>query len=159
VTDAPAWEIVSAQEVSLPIFVEALAHGRPWVDPGKIDAWLTQRLLGASSFLALEGARPLGIAVAALEPPVNPVEVYIDQVVVAPAHRRRGLARVLLQQCERLGQERGAQRAWLTTAPENPAAHWWRSMGYSARESTTRLHGWPVQADVKGPSKHRVVFD
>jgi ribosomal protein S18 acetylase RimI-like enzyme len=158
VIGAAAWHIVSAQAVSLPVFVEALAHGRPWVDPDRIDTWLTQRLLGASSYLAMEGAHPVGIAVAALELAVNPVEVYIDQVVVAADHRRRGLARALVQRCERYGQERGAQRAWLTTAPGNPAAHWWQSMGYSVRESATHLHGWPVQIDLKGPGRHRVVL-
>ncbi|MBR0654958.1 GNAT family N-acetyltransferase [Plastoroseomonas arctica] len=49
--------------------------------------------------------------------------VYVGDLYVDPAHRRRGVARSLLAALARAGQAQGARHLWLTAAGDNHAAH------------------------------------
>jgi len=52
----------------------------------------------------------------------RPVELYIDEVAVAPAYRRKGIARLMLDEMFELGRELGCAEAWVGTEADNSAA-------------------------------------
>ncbi len=56
--------------------------------------------------------------------------LYIGDLYVDPAHRRRGIARALLAAVARAGHARGARHLWLTAKATNTAAHaFYRRLG------------------------------
>jgi aminoglycoside 3-N-acetyltransferase I len=150
--------VLPLREASIMQIEQALVFGEPWLDASRTDAWLLGRMFGASSFIALAGERPLGVAVAAVEHDAPEPALYIHQAAVAPTHRRRGLARALLQRCVAAGRQAGARGAWLTADPANPAVAWWVALGFVPTPSPIHQHGWPVQLDFKGVGRHRVLL-
>ena len=54
--------------------------------------------------------------------PDKPADLYVDELVVARSHQRRGIARRLLREVEKWARERGCADAWLATATDNDAA-------------------------------------
>ena len=54
--------------------------------------------------------------------PDKPVELWINEIGVAPGHRRAGIGRALLQALFDLGRELGCREAWVATEPDNRAA-------------------------------------
>lgn len=73
--------------------------------------------------VALEDERIVGFASAVhyLHPDKRP-ELWINEVGVAPTHRRQGLARRLLRALFRRGRELGCFQAWVLTERENAPA-------------------------------------
>lgn len=61
-------------------------------------------------------------AVVHRHPDGRPTELYIDEVAVAPARQRQGIARSLLDAMLTFGKELGCQEAWVGTEPDNTAA-------------------------------------
>jgi ribosomal protein S18 acetylase RimI-like enzyme len=56
--------------------------------------------------------------------------LYVGDLFVAPAHRRRGVARALLAAVARAGHAQGARHLWLTAKADNAAAHaFYRRLG------------------------------
>jgi len=54
--------------------------------------------------------------------PDKVTELYIDEVGVAPALHRRGIARAMLDEMLSLGKSLGCDEAWVGTEPDNVAA-------------------------------------
>lgn len=54
--------------------------------------------------------------------PDKPAELWINEVGVAPSHRRQGLARRLLLTLFELGPKLGCKEAWVLTSPANQGA-------------------------------------
>lgn len=54
--------------------------------------------------------------------PDKPPELWINEVGVAPSHRRRGLGRALLRTMFARARELGCREAWVLTSPANGAA-------------------------------------
>lgn len=54
--------------------------------------------------------------------PDKPVELWINEVGVAPSHQRQGLGRQLLQALFEHGRALGCREAWVLTSPANAAA-------------------------------------
>lgn len=54
--------------------------------------------------------------------PDKPAELWINEVGVAPAYRRRGFARALLDALKKRGRDLGCRIAWVLTEPDNIAA-------------------------------------
>lgn len=52
-------------------------------------------------------------------PDLRPTELYIDELGVAPAFQRQGIAARLLETAFALGRELGCSEAWLGTEPDN----------------------------------------
>jgi ribosomal protein S18 acetylase RimI-like enzyme len=52
-------------------------------------------------------------------PDRRPTELYIDELGVAPAFQRRGIAARLLETAFALGRELGCAEAWVGTEPDN----------------------------------------
>ena len=58
-------------------------------------------------------------AVVHRHPDERPVELYVDEVAVAPAFRRKGIARLMLDEVFELGRELGCAEAWVGTEADN----------------------------------------
>lgn len=62
--------------------------------------------------------------------PDKGLELYIDNLGVAPEFRRQGIARRLVGEIIRLGKARGCAEIWVATEPDNdPAKALYRSLG------------------------------
>ncbi|MGF1645332.1 MAG: GNAT family N-acetyltransferase [Kineosporiaceae bacterium] len=94
------------------------------------DHWLYARLFSSTCPVALIDADVAG-AVIAFRSQDNPSDVYVQDVIVHPGHRTRGVATVLLAAVRDGAAAWGCQRLYLTSEPENTAAHAaWLSMGF-----------------------------
>jgi ribosomal protein S18 acetylase RimI-like enzyme len=71
--------------------------------------------------VALAGGEVVGqvAAVVHRHADLRPVELYIDEVAVAPAYRRQGVARRMLDEMFELGRELGCAEAWVGTEADN----------------------------------------
>ena len=58
-------------------------------------------------------------AVVHRHPDGRPTELYIDEVAVAPALQRQGVARRLLDAMLALGKDLGCEEAWVGAEPDN----------------------------------------
>ncbi|HXI22112.1 MAG TPA: GNAT family N-acetyltransferase [Gemmatimonadales bacterium] len=54
--------------------------------------------------------------------PDKPAELWINEVGVAPTHRRQGLGQRLLERLFEVGARLGCHEAWVLTSPANAAA-------------------------------------
>ena len=54
--------------------------------------------------------------------PDKPDELYLDEIDVIPEHRRRGIAKKILDHMLVLADERGCEECWLGTEKDNIAA-------------------------------------
>ncbi len=54
--------------------------------------------------------------------PDKPVELWINELAVAPPYQRQGIAKQLLQAIFKVGHERGCKEAWVLTERSNRAA-------------------------------------
>jgi GNAT superfamily N-acetyltransferase len=50
------------------------------------------------------------------------IDVYVEELIVTTAHRRRGAASTLMRSIEAWGREEGARTVWLDTHPINKGA-------------------------------------
>lgn len=57
--------------------------------------------------------------------------VFVDDLYVLPAYRRRGIATALLQAVDHHAQEIGAKRLQLLVSPDNPAHALYAGQGYA----------------------------
>jgi ribosomal protein S18 acetylase RimI-like enzyme len=92
----------------------------------QVDRGLVEEFLGDPRHhlvAALEDGRPVGFASAVhYVHPDKPSELWVNEVAVAPAHRRRGLAAELLRALFDLGRGLGCAEAWVLTDHDNAAA-------------------------------------
>ena len=73
--------------------------------------------------VAVEDGQVVGMASAVhYVHPDKPPELWINEVAVAPEHRRRGLGRRLLAALFARGRALGCRQAWVATEPANTAA-------------------------------------
>ena len=80
--------------------------------------------LGYYPFASLAGGEPAGYAVAYLLRRVDRGAdmVLLYEISVAAPHRRRGLARAMVELLKGLGRSRQAMKLWVCTSWSNPAA-------------------------------------
>jgi GNAT superfamily N-acetyltransferase len=104
-----------------------LAHVAPGVFDHAIDVRRTAEFLADPRHhlaVAIEHGVVVGFvsAVHYVHPDKPQPELWINEVSVAPAHRRRGLAKALLQLVIEAGRRLGCGEAWVLTDRQNPAA-------------------------------------
>lgn len=88
------------------------------VDPARLAAYIAQP--GHLMTVALAGGRVIGQCQAVIHRHVDqPTELYIDNLGVAEAFRRRGVASRLVQAMFAWGRELGCEEAWVGTEPGN----------------------------------------
>lgn len=117
------------------------ATARAFIPPGTARGRASQVLLGAGQgllWVAVEGAGAgeklvgLLLATAQITPETEEPVGYIQELLVHPAARRRGVAMHLLDAAERYFlEEHGFAFVYLATSPDNDAAlRLYRSRGY-----------------------------
>jgi len=91
------------------------------IHPERLVAYLAQP--GHAMVVAIADGVVVGQCAAVLHKhPDKPTELYIDEVGVAPAFQRQGIARRLLDEMLALGKAMGCEEAWVGTEPDNLAA-------------------------------------
>jgi aminoglycoside 6'-N-acetyltransferase I len=102
------------------------------IDASRLAAYLAAP--GHFMLVALRGGEVVGQVAAVIHRhPDKPTELYIDEVGVAPALHRRGIARRLLDEMLGLGKALGCEEAWVGTEPDNqPARRLYETHGVTA---------------------------
>lgn len=91
------------------------------VDPKRLAAYLAEP--GHLMLVALAGGEVVAQVAAIIHRhPDKPTELYIDEVGVAPAFQRQGIARRMLDEVMSLGKLLGCKEAWVGTEHDNLAA-------------------------------------
>jgi ribosomal protein S18 acetylase RimI-like enzyme len=111
-----------------------LSRIAPEVFDHDVDAALTREfLLDPRHHLAvaLEEGTVVGFASAVhYVHPDKPVELWINEVGVAPSHQRQGIGRRLLETIFAHGRSLGCREAWVLTSPANgPAIRLYEAAG------------------------------
>ena len=88
------------------------------VDGARLAAYLVEP--GHHMFVAIIDGVVVGQCAAVVHRhPDKVTELYIDEVGVAPAYHRQGIARAMLDAMFALGRELGCGEAWVGTEPDN----------------------------------------
>jgi ribosomal protein S18 acetylase RimI-like enzyme len=123
------------------------------------DYWLYARLFSSTCPVALADGSVVG-ALIAMRSQDDPNEVYIQDVMTHPDHRRRGVAAALVDVVRKHAQQWGCQRIYLTSEPDNaPAYATWTSLGFANATGDYTVNGIAIARDFKGPGKDRAVFE
>jgi len=117
----------------------------PHPDPDDLAAYFADRLSDPACTAFLTGDPPLGYALCSLQTREASVfspairRLLIDHVAVAPAARRQGHGRALLQAARDLGRELGVDEILLDTWEANHDAHaFFRAAGFEPRRMLFR---------------------
>ncbi|MGH3839034.1 MAG: GNAT family N-acetyltransferase [Pseudonocardiaceae bacterium] len=122
------------------------------------DYWLYASLFSSSCPVALVDNVVVG-AVIAFRSQDKPDDVYVQDVMIHPEHRNHGIARTLLAEVRRRATEWGCVRLYLTSEPENTAAHaTWMSLGFVNMPGERAVDGISVVRNFKGPGRDRAVY-
>ena len=123
------------------------------------DYWLYAQLFSSTCPVALVDGTVAG-AVIAMRSQDNPDEIYIQDVMTHPDHRRKGVAAALIDVVRERAQRWGCKRIYLTSEPDNaPAYSAWTSLGFSNAAGDYTVDGVAIIRDFKGPGKDRAVFE
>lgn len=103
-----------------------LAHTDPDVFDAAIDPAALAAFLASDRHLLVIAHTP-ALVVGQLRAMINlqpdgPSQLYIDNLGVAPAYQRQGIARALLREAFVWGQSHACTQAWVATEPDNLAA-------------------------------------
>lgn len=122
------------------------------------DYWLYASLFSSTCPVALVDGEVTG-AVIAFRSQDDPDEVYVQDVMTHPDHRRKGIASALLAHLRDQARQWGCTRLYLTSEPENAAAQaTWRSLGFRNLPDDHMIDDVFVIKDFKGPGKDRAVY-
>jgi len=109
-----------------PADTAVLSKVAPGVFDQDLQPALVKEFLGDSRHhlaVALDGDTVVGFASAVhYIHPDKPAELWINEVGVAPTHRRKGVGQTLLKGIFDLGARLGCREAWVLTSPANQAA-------------------------------------
>lgn len=102
------------------------------VVPARLVAYLREP--GHHMIVALHDGSVVGqVAAVVHRHPDKPTELYVDEIGVAPAFQRQGIARRMLDAVFALGRELGCEEAWVGTEPDNvPARRLYEERGAEA---------------------------
>lgn len=88
------------------------------VRPDRLAAYLAEP--GHIMLVALSGGIVVGQCAGIVHRhPDKMTELYLDEVGVAPAFQRKGIARALVERMFAIGRELGCGEAWVGTEPDN----------------------------------------
>lgn len=91
------------------------------IDPARVAAYLASP--GHMMVLAVAGDLVVGQVCAVIHRHLDlPTELYVDNLGVAEAYRRQGIASRLLDELTAWGRSQGCEESWVATEPDNEAA-------------------------------------
>ena len=134
--------------------------GEPYVSARTLsDYWLYAALFSTTCPVAIGTDGSIAGAVIAFRSQDDPNEFYVQDVMIHPDHRRHGIAKGLLHSVQRQAQQWGCRRLYLTSEPENQAAHkTWVALGFENEPGDYEIAGISVRANYKGPGRDRAVY-
>ncbi|WP_156365031.1 GNAT family N-acetyltransferase [Sciscionella sediminilitoris] len=134
--------------------------GEPYIRPRTAsDYWLYANLFSGTCPVADDGGELVG-AIIAFRSQDQPADLYLQDVMTHPSHRRRGITTALLRSVRTAGEQLGCQRLYLTSEPDNVAAHrTWTTSGFINVPGDHSVNDIQVISDYKGPGKHRAVYE
>jgi ribosomal protein S18 acetylase RimI-like enzyme len=113
---------------------------------GPVRAEATRRFLGERGhhlLVAYVGDTPAGFVTGVeLTHPDKGTEMFLYELGVAQAHRRRGIGKALVEALARLAREAGCYGMWVLTDEDNRAALATYQAAGAAREPDTVMLGW-----------------
>ncbi|MCX2729461.1 GNAT family N-acetyltransferase [Saccharopolyspora sp. NFXS83] len=144
----------------IPAIIDLMELGTPFVRPRtESDYWLYANLFSSTCPVAVDGDELVG-AIIAFRSQDHPDDIYIQDVVAHPEHRRRGVTTALLNSVRDAAVSFTCSRLYLTSEPENaPAHHTWTRRGFTNVAGDRTLNGISVISDYKGAGKHRAVYE
>ncbi|MGW1682846.1 GNAT family N-acetyltransferase [Saccharopolyspora sp. NPDC002376] len=144
----------------IPVILDLMELGTPYVRARTAsDYWLYANLFSTTCPVAEDNGHLLG-AVIAFRSQDHPDDLYIQDVITHPDHRRRGVSTALLEAVRDSGHRFGCRRLYLTSEPENTATHsTWTRLGFTNISGDHSVNGVEVTSDYKGPGKHRAVYE
>ncbi|MBU3062906.1 GNAT family N-acetyltransferase [Nocardia sp. NEAU-G5] len=123
------------------------------------DYWLYAHLFASTCPVAHVDGELAG-AIIAFRSQEIPDDIYVQDVITHPDFRRRGVTTALIGHIVERAHELGCRRIYLTSEPENAAAHAaWTSLGFKNVAGDRVVNGVSVIADYKGPGKDRAVYE
>lgn len=144
----------------VPDVLALMELGEPYVRARtQSDCWLYARLFCSSCPVALVNDSVVGVVIA-FRSQENPNEVYVQDVMTRPEHRRQGVTRMLLEAVRTQAVGWGCNRIYLTSEPDNFAAHaTWTVLRFENVPGDYTVDGVSVSTDYKGPGKDRAVYE
>ncbi|MEV4197548.1 GNAT family N-acetyltransferase [Micromonospora globbae] len=144
----------------IPDVEKLLALGEPYIKlRGSSDYWLYAKLFSTTCPVAVLNGEVVGCVIA-FRSQDDPAEIYLQDVMTHPDHRRRGITRALVDEVRRQGSRWGCQRLYLTSEPVNRPAHAaWLALGFVNVEGDSQVDGVSLISNYKGPGKHRAVYE
>jgi GNAT superfamily N-acetyltransferase len=144
----------------IPPVIQLLGLGAPYVRPRThSDYWLYATLFSSTCPVALTGDTVTG-AVIAFRSQDDPQDVYVQDVMTHPDHRKQGVAHRLLDTVRDRAVHWGCTRLYLTSEPDNTAAHaTWTALGFTNTPGDHTINGISVITDFKGPGRTRAVYE
>lgn len=135
--------------------------GEPYIHARSLsDYWLYAALFSSTCPIAVGEGNSITGAVIAFRSQDAPADVYVQDVMIRPRHRRCGIARALLDSVRSQAEEWDCERIYLTSEPDNQAAHaTWTALGFANAQSDYEIDGIWVTADFKGPDRSRAVYE
>jgi GNAT superfamily N-acetyltransferase len=144
----------------IPAVIELMGRGGPFITARTwSDYWLYASLFSTTCPVALDDGAVIG-AVIAFRSQDSPDDIYIQDVMIHPDHRRRGLTRRLIAVVRDQGRAWHCARLYLTSEPGNQAANQaWKRLGFTNIRGDRTINGVSVVTDYKGPGKTRAVYE
>lgn len=144
----------------IPSVIDLMDLGAPYIKARTYsDYWLYARLFSSSCPVAIEEGDIAG-AVMAFRSQEDTDDVYIQDVMIHPDYRRRGVARALLESVRAQAASWECARLYLTSEPDNTAAHAaWTTLGFTNVPGDHEENGISVVTDFKGPGKTRAIYE
>lgn len=153
-------ELTTLRKEHIPALIRLMEQGSPYVRVrGESDYWLYAELFADTCPIMVEGERIIG-AVIAFHSQINSTETYIQDVMIHPEYRRKGIASNLITVLADRARGAGRSRIYLTSEPENIAAHQtWIRLGFQNRPGTRKDGAVEIIENFKGIGKDRAVYD
>jgi GNAT superfamily N-acetyltransferase len=108
-------------QADIPDVIELMSLGAPYIRPRTAsDYWLSANLFSTTCPVARDGGRLVGAIMAFRSQDVSD-DVYLQDVIAHPEHRRTGVTTALLDAVRERSQLLGARRLYLTSEPDNTA--------------------------------------
>lgn len=143
----------------IPEVIKLMELGEPFIRPRThSDYWLYAQLFSSTCLIAIVDDHIAG-AVMAFRSQEDPADIYVQDVMTHPDHRRTGVAHTLLKHIRTRANHWGCRRLYLTSEPTNADAHsTWTSLGFTNLPGDHTINGVAVITDYKGPGRSRAVY-
>lgn len=153
-------KVVPLATERIPDVETLLALGKPYIKLRvSSDYWLYAKLFSTTCPVAVPDGEVVGCVIA-FRSQDDPAEIYLQDVMTHPGHRRCGIARSLVGDVRRQAFRWGCRRLYLTSEPDNRPAHdAWLPLGFVNTDGDRWADGMSVISDYKGPVKHRAVCE